>query len=746
MAGQATTPSDVPLQPRPQNDGTFPYLSELADQADLCLVVMDADDRIVYSNAGFSKLLGFDRQAARGQHLRKLLTGDDLPPRRRFGADALPHQLTFQERMFVRTRDGSQIWVAGTFRRIFDSDGGIRCTAGMLRDVTDSIIQAMQREVLDAMVAGGALEEIGDLICRRAEALAPDIISTIVRVDDKDLLHPLAAPSLPAVYANSIDGVAIGPCVGSCGTAAFRGEPVFTADIASDPLWASYRDIPLPPGLRACWSSPIKLNNGRVAGTFAFYFRDGRGPSELHKRIVAACIHLCALAIERHESELHIQRLAYFDDLTGLPNRTRLFEEIDRCLAHAEPATQMVALLCVDIDHFKYINDTLGHLTGDLVLAEIARRLTDLTNSGDIVGRVAGDGFVMVLPGSNASCAAETADNILQSLAQPITVEGASLPVSVSIGIAIHPWHGAETTELLKNADAALHEAKRRGRGTYRLFMPEMNKRGEDRVVLGAALQESLAKGGLHLHYQPQIRIADGAVCGVEALARWTHPELGTISPDRFIPIAEECGLIEQLGAWALDEACRQLAEWRARRIAIPAVSVNLSPLHFRSQNLPDLVAGALARHRLAPSMLTLEITEGVMMDDGPTATNMLRVIHALGVGLSMDDFGTGYSSLSGLATMPFSELKIDRSFINRLETDAGTLAIVTAVIRIGQSLGMTVVAEGVETAPQRDILRQLGCHVAQGYFTGRPMDAAAFAEWVHGQKLPLATSLPGAA
>ncbi len=743
MAGQASTPNGILPQGPPQNDESFPFLSQLADQADLCLVVMDADDRIIYTNAGFAKLLGYDRSATRGQHLGKLLTGEDLRPRRRFGADA-PQQVTFQERLFARTQDGNQIWITGAFRRVFDDAGNVRCTAGMLLDVTGSAIQAMQREVLDAMVAGGSLAEIGDLICRRAEALAPDIISTIVRVDDKGLLHPLAAPSLPAVYANSIDGAAIGPAVGSCGTAAFRGEPVFVADIATDPLWAAYRDIPLPPGLRACWSSPIKLTNGRVAGTFAFYFRDSRGPSELHRRIVAACIHLCTLAIERHDAELHIQRLAYFDDLTGLPNRTRLFEELDRCLAHDQSSSETVALLCIDIDHFKYINDTLGHLTGDLVLAEIARRLTDLAGPHDVIGRVAGDGFVVVMPDSDADKATKVADNILQSFTQPITVDGASLPVSVSIGISIHPEHGAEANELLKNADVALHEAKRTGRATYKLFMPEMNRRGEERVVLGAALQESLANGGLHLQYQPQIRIADGTVCGVEALARWTHPELGVIPPDRFIPVAEECGLIEQLGAWAIDEACRQLAEWHAQGIALPVVSVNLSPLHFRSASLPDLVAGALAKYRLAPSMLTLEITEGIMMDDGPSATNMLRVIHALGVGLSMDDFGTGYSSLSGLATMPFSELKIDRSFINRLETDAGTLAIVTAVIRIGQSLGMTVVAEGVETARQRDILRQLGCHVAQGYFAGRPMDASAFTAWVHGQTLP--APLPGAA
>jgi diguanylate cyclase (GGDEF)-like protein/PAS domain S-box-containing protein len=745
MARQASTSTGVSPQPAGPNDATFPLLSQFAGQADLSLVVMDADDRIIYSNAGFSKLLGYDPEAARGQHLGWLLTGEDLRPRRRFGADAA-NQLIFHEKLFVRTRDGNQIWVQGAFRRAFDDAGKVLCTAAMLQDITDNIVQAMQRDVLDAMVAGQSIESVGELICRRAEALAPDIISTIVRVDDKKLLHPLAAPSLPAVYANSIDGIAIGPSVGSCGTAAFRGEPVFSPDISTDPLWASYRDIPLPPNLRACWSSPIRLTNGRIAGTFAFYFRDSRGPSDLHRRIVAACIHLCVLAIERHDAERHIHRLAYFDDLTGLPNRTRLFEEIDRCLARSEISPETVAVLCIDIDHFKYINDTLGHLTGDLVLAEIARRLTALTVPGDVVGRVAGDGFVMVLPGRDGDRAVAIAEKVLASQVHPIAVEGASLPVSVSIGISIHPWHGAQTSELLKNADAALQDVKRTGRGTFRLFTPEMNKRGEERVILGAALRDSLAQGGLHLHFQPQIRIADGTIYGVEALARWTHPDLGVITPDRFIPIAEECGLIETLGTWALDQACRQFAEWRAQSIAIPAVSVNLSPLHFRNENLPDIIADALARYRLAPNMLTLEITEGVMMDDGPTATNVLRAIHALGVGLSMDDFGTGYSSLSGLATMPFSELKIDRSFINRLETDAGTLAIVTAVIRIGQSLGMTVVAEGVETTAQRDILRQLGCHAAQGYLLGRPMDSAALREWADGQRLPLATSLSGVA
>ncbi|KQW21875.1 hypothetical protein ASC80_00200 [Afipia sp. Root123D2] len=717
-------------KPPSQTDETIGFLSRLADEADLCLVMLDERDRVIYSNAGFTKMLGYEHADARGKNLRRLLTGADLQPGQRLGAD-VPHQVTFREKFFTRTPDGNQIWIAAAFRRVFNADGTVRCTAGMLRDVTDSGIHAMQRVVLEKMISGSSLETLTEFICQRAEALAPDTVATILRVDEQGLLHPLAAPSLPAVYANSIDGLAIGPCVGSCGTAAFRGEPVFVADIATDPLWAPYRGVPLPPSLRACWSSPFKLNNGRVAGTFAFYFRDGRGPSELHRKIVDACVNLCALAIERQEAELHIHRLAYFDDVTGLPNRTRLFEEIDRCLARPDASSGSIALLCINVDHFKYVNDTLGHPTGDQLLSEIAKRLSHHAGPEDILGRIGGDEFVMVLPGRDVDGAVDMAERILHSLVQPITISGTTLPASASVGISIHPWHGADTNELLKNADVALSEAKHAGRGIYKVFMPEMNKRGEERVVLGAALQDSLAQGGLHLHYQPQVRIEDGQILGVEALARWNHPLLGNVPPDRFIPIAEECGLIETLGAWALDEACRQMAEWRAQGIIIPAVSVNLSPLHFRNEGLADTIAEVLRKHHLAPHMLTLEITEGVMMDDGPTATNMLKAIHALGVGLSMDDFGTGYSSLSGLATMPFSELKIDRAFINRIETDAGTLAIVTAVIRIGQSLGMIVVAEGVETAAQHAILKKLGCHVAQGYFPGRPMDVEALSEWL---------------
>lgn len=704
-------------------------LSRLADEADLCLVVLDQQDRIFYTNAGFTKMLGFERAEAAGQQLGKLLTDDDLRAHRSFGV-SVPQEQRFQEELFARTRAGEPLWLSGRFHRVFDEAGEVQATAGLLQDVTESRMLALQRDMLEFIAGGATPQELADLICRRAESLTPDAVCSILRIDEAGRLRPLAAPSLPAIYSKAIEGLAVGPTVGSCGTAAWRGEPVFVADITTDPLWDPYRDLPLPPGLRACWSTPIKLKSGRVAGTFAFYFRDGRGPKNLHQRIVEACVHLCALAIERHEQEAHIHHLAYFDHLTGLPNRSRLQDEIGRLIAASSADPRRVALLCIDIDHFKYVNDTLGHSSGDQLLIEVARRLRAQAGDTGIVGRMGGDEFVMALPGCGAAEAMARCNMLLKSLCQPVVIDGLSLPLSVSIGISVYPDDSADIGELLMDADVALYEAKRSGRGICKAFRPEMNARAEERMLLGSELRDALARGELDLSYQPQVRIDDGSVCGVEALTRWSHPALGNIPPDRFIPVAEETGLIETLGLWSLDKACGQLAEWHVGGVMMPSISVNLSALHFRNDKLPETIAAVLHKHRLSPQMLTLEITESLMMDDGPTAAETLRSVHALGVGLSMDDFGKGYSSLSALATRPLTELKIDRGFVNRIEHDRSTCAIVTAVIKIGRSLGMTVVGEGVETERQLQMLKELGCNVAQGYLTGRPMPAGRFREW----------------
>ena len=338
---------------------------------------------------------------------------------------------------------------------------------------------------------------------------------------------------------------------------------------------------------------------------------------------------------------------------------------------------------------------------------------------------------MLILPNRDANEAALVASSITESLVTPIKIATRQVPMSASIGISVYPDSATDIDTLIQQADAAMYQAKRAGRSTYRLFSAEMSGLAKERLVLSAALRSAIANGGLHLRYQPQIRTADGTIHGVEALARWSDPVLGEVSPAKFIPLAEENGLIEQIGLWSIREACRQMAEWRKAGLDIPSVSVNLSPINFQNGNLAVAVAETLSDHGLPPEMLMLEITEGVVLNERALAIETMKALRKLGVGLSLDDFGTGYSSLSRLAQLPIRELKIDRSFMRDIEKDRGARAIVTTVVSAGQSLQLTVVAEGVETDGQRALLAQLGCDVVQGFLYAPALQPAAFGRWL---------------
>ena len=586
----------------------------------------------------------------------------------------------------------------------------------LLTDITETRqLRSLQQLIMTALADEIPITDIADRLCRRVEEIAPDVVCSLLHVDAGGLVHPLGGPSLPEDYCRALEGVSIGPDIGSCGTAAFYGKPVLAMDIDTDPRWQPFKARPLEVGLRACWSTPIKAKDGRVIGTFAFYFRECRAPSRWHQRIVDACVHLGALAIERKEARAQIARLAYYDVLTGLPNRTHLrdliSEAIDAC-----PAGEHLALAFLDVDNFKDVNDTLGHSAGDELLVQFAQRLRAQIRPDDMLGRLGGDEFVIVLSNHDAAEAALVASRITEALVVPLRIGARQVPMSASIGISLYPDNATDIDTLIQQADAAMYRAKRAGRSTYRFFSADMNGLAEQRLAYSAALRNAIASDALKLHYQPQIRTVDGTIHGVEALARWHDPVLGEVSPAKFIPLAEECGLIEQIGLWSIREACRQMAEWRKAGLDIPCVSVNLSPINFQNVNLAAAVAGILADHGLPPDVLMLEITEGVIMNERSVAIETMNAIRELGVGLSLDDFGTGYSSLSRLAHLPIRELKIDRSFMRDVETDPGARAIVTSVVRVGQSLQLTVVAEGVETDGQRKWLSELGCDVVQGF------------------------------
>ncbi|WP_285435150.1 EAL domain-containing protein [Pseudomonas sp. fls2-241-R2A-110] len=427
---------------------------------------------------------------------------------------------------------------------------------------------------------------------------------------------------------------------------------------------------------------------------------------------------------EEVEARRRIEFLSQHDSLTGLPNRTRLQEFLDGKLKAMPSEDSPLVMLSLDLDRFKPVNDLLGHAAGDLVLNEVSSRLADCVRHGDLVARVGGDEFVLILTDVSSQDEVEAlCHRLIESIERPVAIDEQEVFVSASIGIAMAPNDASKAAELLRYADIALYEAKAAGRNTWRFYAGDMNAKIIERRRLENDLRFAIKHGELRLHFQPRYRIADGKMVGAEALVRWKHPQHGLISPDTFIPIAEESGLILALSNWVLNTACTSAAQWPDSLF----VSVNLSPTEFKQGNLIERIQQSLDDSGIDPARVELEITESVMLEDASGALEIMRTLKRLGVRIAMDDFGTGYSSLSYLRAFPFDGLKIDRSFLNRLDESEDDKAIIQAIVGLGRALALTVTAEGIETAEQLKLLKAVSCDEGQGYFLSRPLDVEAF-------------------
>ncbi|MEX8498479.1 EAL domain-containing protein [Leptothrix ochracea] len=430
---------------------------------------------------------------------------------------------------------------------------------------------------------------------------------------------------------------------------------------------------------------------------------------------------------ERKRDEERMDFLARFDALTGLPNRTQLKERLRYSLALAKHGNGQLALMFLDLDRFKDINDTLGHSVGDTLLVELARRLRSSLRDEDTVSRLGGDEFIVLLPGTDAQGAERVAKKLLQVVTQAYQIEAYDLNVTASMGVAIYPEDGSDLETLSRNADAAMYRAKQDGRNGYCFFTREMQARSARDLQLINALRHALDRREFSLHYQPQIALSDGRLTGAEALLRWQHPQLGAISPAEFIPVAEDCGLILPIGEWVLRDAVRQAKIWHDGDLKDLVISVNLSAVQFRHPDLPELITRILDQADLPPGCLSLELTERVTMNDPQGAIAVMNKLHDRGVYLAIDDFGTGYSSLSYLKKFKVTKLKIDQSFVRDISTDAEDKAIVSAIIQMSKSLGLQTIAEGVETAEQLAFLREQGCDEVQGYYHSKPLPVDQF-------------------
>lgn len=441
---------------------------------------------------------------------------------------------------------------------------------------------------------------------------------------------------------------------------------------------------------------------------------------------------------ERIEATQQLLHLAYHDPLTLLPNRLAFESQLELAIRSCERDHKQVALMLIDLDHFKTVNDTLGHATGDELLKSVAIRLRDCVRASDIVARLGGDEFVVVLPDiDSAMTVATLAGKVQHRLADHSHQIGVhSLYATPSIGISIYPGDGRDRETLLRNADVAMYHAKDRGRNNYQFYASRMNEAAGERLQMENALRQALASitpehSPFSLHFQPQINVADGRVVGLEALARWHDPVLGQVPPDRFIRIAEDSGLMQPLGDWVFWETCRHIRRFREAGLSGLRVAVNISAQQLRHEALPMLVRGVLACYDLTPQDLELEITESTAMQNPDLTLAILNQFSDMGIVLAIDDFGTGYSSLAYLKHLPIHRLKLDRSFVKDIETDANDAAICSATVALGHNLGLELVAEGVETDVQREFLTRLGCDVLQGFFYSKPLPADQIIEYL---------------
>ncbi|MFZ4857750.1 MAG: EAL domain-containing protein [Desulfuromonadaceae bacterium] len=438
---------------------------------------------------------------------------------------------------------------------------------------------------------------------------------------------------------------------------------------------------------------------------------------------------------ERVLNEEHIRKLAQHDSLTGLQNRAMLRENMARVLAGARRRGGRVGVLFIDLDHFKMVNDTMGHAVGDQVLIVVAQRLTLTMREDDLVSRLAGDEFVVVIPDrSETDDVVLVADKLIKRLSEPYVMEGREFLLTPSIGISMFPVDGDAVDDLLSNADTAMYSAKNNGRANFQFFSSAMNSGTSARLELTNAVRLGLARKEFELYYQPQVEVGTGRLCGLEALIRWNHPQRGIVSPGVFIPVIEGSRLIIDIGEWVLGEAARQASVWRQRNLETVPIAVNISPLHFRQDNFVAQLSACIGSEGMRPGSLEIEITESLMINNADDTRLKMYTLKEMGFTLSLDDFGTGYSSLAYLTRYPFDKLKIDQSFVRRITVDKTALAIVEAIITLAHAVRLDVLAEGVETAEEAALLREKGCDQYQGYLVARPMPAAGVEAWLQGR------------
>jgi diguanylate cyclase (GGDEF)-like protein len=584
----------------------------------------------------------------------------------------------------------------------------------------------LQNIILEMIATNEPLEDIVRRLCQEVERLASGATCSVLIVDSAGLLRPLPAPSLPDDYCRALDGIAIGPNVGSCGTAAYLRESVVTEDVRTDPRWDDYRHLLLPLGLVACWSSPILDARGEAIGTFGFYYREPRGPTLQERAIVDDCVHLCTIAIERQQRIAERELRAATDALTGLPNRAAF----NAALASLECGTPgSWALFAIDLDNLKVVNDTFGHHAGDLLLIQAARRIA-AAGLPDRAFRLGGDEFALVVRAPEALRDLEAAaQGILDRLAAPVDCGGHVVVPRATIGGAILSPGDCAVERVRQNADFALYHAKETGRGGFVRYWPGLGTRITRRLDAIRDVDAALRDGRIEPYYQPIVRLDTREIVGVEALCRMRMGDQ-VVSAMAFHEATTDAHVATALTERMIGLIAADVAAWLEMGVPFQHVGINVSSADIHGGTIDAVLSDAFARHNVPLKHVILEVTESVYMDnDGGIVARALADLRAKGLRIALDDFGTGYASLTHLMSVPVDVIKIDRSFVERLARDDPSLAIVEGIIGIARKMNIRVVSEGIETETQVRQLCEAGCALGQGWLFAKAVDRHAATE-----------------